>query len=78
MDRTQWHRKELCVAFAVAGGHFRGSGDLVKPHRGITNSDLELAALLLQESYFPLACLRHAWHALSTGSVNTTTVIWCF
>ena len=48
------------------------------PTRGITNSDLELSALLLQESLFHLACSRHAWHAPSTGSVNTPTVNWCF
>ena len=37
--------------------------DIVKwenPSGGITNSDLELAALLLQESCFPLAFSRHA------------------
>ena len=48
------------------------------PTGGITNSDLELAALLLQESCFPLACLQHAWHAPLTGSNNNPTVSWCF
>ena len=48
------------------------------PTGGITNSDLELAVLLLQESCFLLACSRHAWHAPSTGSDNTPTVSWCF
>ena len=48
------------------------------PTGGITKSDLELAALLLQESCSPLACSRHAWHAPSTGSDNTPAVSWCF
>ena len=39
---------------------------------------MELAALFLQESSFPLACSRHAWHTPSTGSDNTTNVRWCF
>ena len=40
----------------------------------ITNSDLELVALVLQESIFPLVCLNPAWHVPITGSDNTTTV----
>ena len=48
------------------------------PTGGIKYSDLELAALLLQESCSPLACSRHAWHAPLTGSNNTPTVSWCF
>ena len=48
------------------------------PTGGITNSDLELVALLLQESSFPLACSRDAWHAPLTGSGNTPAVSWCF
>ena len=46
------------------------------PTGGITNSDLELAVMLLQESCFPLACLRHAWHVPSTCSYNTPTDSW--
>ena len=49
-----------------------------KPTGGITNYDLELAALLLQESCFPLAFSRHACHPPSTVSDNTPTVSWCF
>ena len=48
------------------------------PVGGITNSDLELAALVLHESCFPIVCSRPEWHATSTGSDNTPTVGWCF
>ena len=48
------------------------------PTGGITNSDLELVVLMLQESCFPLACSRHAWPAPSTVSDNTPTVSWRF
>ena len=48
------------------------------PAGGITNLDLELAALVLQESCFPLAWSHHAWQAPLTGSNNMPTVRCCF
>ena len=48
------------------------------PRGRITNSDLELAALVLQEAVFPLICPNWAWHAPVTGSDNTPTVSWTF
>ena len=48
------------------------------PNGRITNSDLELAALVLQEAVFPLVCRDWAWHAPITGSDNTPTVSWTF
>ena len=45
---------------------------------GITNSDLELAALVLKDYCFPLVCSRPDWHTPLTGSDNTPTVSWCF
>ena len=47
------------------------SNDLVSlrnPHGRITNSDLELAALVLQEAIFPLVSSSSAWRAPSTGN----------
>ena len=44
----------------------------------ITNSDLELAALVLQESTLPFICPSPAWRAPFTGSDNTPTVAWSF
>ena len=48
------------------------------PGGRITNSDLELAALILQESVFPLVCSKWHWHAPITGSDSTPTVSWSF
>ena len=45
---------------------------------GITNSYLELAALVLQESCFLIICSRPDWHAPLTGSNNMPTVSLCF
>ena len=44
----------------------------------ITNSDLELAELVLYEAYFPYVCSAPSWNAPATGSDNTTTVSWSF
>ena len=48
------------------------------PQGHITNSDLELATLVLQEATFPFICPSPAWRALLTGSDNTPTVAWSF
>ena len=48
------------------------------PQGRITNSDLELAALFLQEATFPFICPSPAWGAPFTGSDNTPTVAWSF
>ena len=48
------------------------------PNSSITNSDLELAALVLQEATFPLLCDDSQWRAPATGSDNTPTVSWSF
>ena len=48
------------------------------PTGGTTNSDLELAALVLQKSCFSIAFSRPTWHAPMTGSDNTPSVSWCF
>ena len=48
------------------------------PKGGITNSDLELAALVLHEATFPKVCKTAAWRAPLTGSDNTPTVAWIF
>ena len=48
------------------------------PAGRITNSDLELAALVLHESTFPTVCKSAAWRAPLTGSDNTPTVAWTF
>ena len=48
------------------------------PRGRITNSDLELAALVLQEATFPFVSKDAAWRAPSTGSDNTPTVAWSF
>ena len=44
----------------------------------ITNSDLELAALVLQEATFPFICHSPTWRDPFTGSDNTPTVAWSF
>ena len=49
-----------------------------KPHGRITNSDLELAALVLHEAISPLVSHSSAWRAPTTGSDNTPTVSWTF
>ena len=51
---------------------------LTNPGGRITNSDLELVALVLQEATFHLVSLAPAWRAPSTGSDNTPTVSWTF
>ena len=48
------------------------------PKGRLTNSDLELAALVLQESCFPAVCSTHLWHVLATGSDNTPPISWTF
>ena len=57
------------------------TADLVSwenPQGRITNSDLELAALVLHEACFPSVCVSPHWHAPATGSDNTPTVSWAF
>ena len=44
----------------------------------ITRSDLDLAVLVLQESFFPLVFHDTAWHAPIIRSDNTPTVSWSF
>ena len=44
----------------------------------ITNSDLELAVLVLQEGTFPFVSTNPTWRAPFTGSENTNTVAWTF
>ena len=48
------------------------------PLRGITNPDIELLALVLQESCFPNVCSDHHWHTTATRYDNMPTVIWKF
>ena len=48
------------------------------PQGQITNSDLELAALVLQEAKFPFVSTNPTWQAPFTGSDNTPTVTWTF
>ena len=53
------------------------SSDMVSwtnPTRGITNSDLELAELVLQYYCFPFVCSRPTWHTPFTGRNNTPAV----
>ena len=47
-------------------------------HGRITNSDLELAALVLQEATFPFVSANPEWRAPFTVSDNMTTVAWTF
>ena len=44
------------------------------PQGRITNYDLELAALMLQEVTYPFFSTNPAWRAPFAGSDNTTTV----
>ena len=46
------------------------------PHGRITNSDLELAALVIQEDTFPFVSANPEWRAPFTGSDNMPTVAW--
>ena len=48
------------------------------PSGRITNSDLELAALVLQEATFPSISDQPAWRSPTSGSDNTPTVSWTF
>ena len=48
------------------------------PQGRITNSDLELSALVLQEATFSFVCTSPSWRAPFTGSDNTPTVAWYF
>ena len=48
------------------------------PHGRITNSYLELAALVLQEATFTFVGANPEWRAPFTGSDNTPTVNWTF
>ena len=45
---------------------------------GITNPDLELLALVLQESCFSSICSDHHWHTSATRYDNIPTVVWNF
>ena len=49
---------------------------LDNPKGWITNSDLELAALVLHKDTFPDICGSSNWRAPLTGSNNTPTVSW--
>ena len=51
---------------------------LINPDVHITNSDLELAALVRYEATFPEVCTSSTWRAPLTGSNNTPTVAWTF
>ena len=48
------------------------------PHGRITNSGLELAALVLQKATFPFVSSNPAWQDPFDGSNNTPTVAWNF
>ena len=48
------------------------------PNGSITNSDLELSALVYQEATFPLICSKFRWRSPAIGSDNTPTVSWSF
>ena len=48
------------------------------PHGWITNSDLELAALVIQEVTFPFVSANPEWQAPFNRSNNTPTVSWTF
>ena len=55
--------------------------DLVSPdnpHGRIINSDIELAALVLQEATFPFVSTNLEWWFPFIGSNNTPTVAWKF
>ena len=65
--RLQW--PEDIVADLVSWTNTKGR---------ITNSELKLAALILQESCFSLVCANSKWHALATGSGSMPTVSWTF
>ena len=49
-----------------------------KPKGAITNSDIELEALVLQESISLWITKAPAWHTPTSGSDNTPTVSWSF
>ena len=44
----------------------------------ITNSDLKLVALVIQETIFMEVCKKPAWRTPITSSNNTPTVVWIF
>ena len=48
------------------------------PQGRITNSELELAALVLQKATFPFVSTNLTWRAPFTGSDNIPTVNWTF
>ena len=48
------------------------------PQGHITNSDLELAALVLQEETFPFVSTKPTWQAPFSRSNNTPTITWTF
>ena len=48
------------------------------PQRQIINSDIELAALVLQEAKFPFVSANPTWQDPFTGSDNTPTADWTF
>ena len=48
------------------------------PKGWTTNSDLELAAIIIQEAMSPLICTYPTWQVLSPGSDNITMVAWTF
>ena len=66
--RLQWHTNIQADLISFAN-----------PTGRITNSDLELAALVLHKATFPTVCKSSArWRAPLTGSYNTPTVVWTF
>ena len=52
--------------------------DTYNTHGSITNYDLELAALVLQDASFTSVRSNPAWRAPFTGIDNTPTVTWMF
>ena len=48
------------------------------PHGRMTNLDLELEALVLQEATFTFVIANPEWWDTFTGSDNTPTVAWTF
>ena len=48
------------------------------PHGRITNADIELSVLVLQEEKFPFVSAKPEWQAPFTGRDNMPTVAWTF
>ena len=49
-----------------------------KSKGNITNSDLELTALVIQESVLPAIIKAPVWWTPTSGSYNTSTIAWTF